>query len=343
MEKQTFEQALEAEGSSFLNEERLPLVLEADGRHNRFGDLLTYIEEKQEAIRAQLLRYGGVLFRGYDLSSAEHFSEIVEQLGLGKGVDYIGGDSPRDKVHKSVYTSTEAPPSVKIPLHNELSFVNSYPNHIYFFCEIPPVDRGETILGDARAIYKAIDPEVRARFEERRLGYVSNYYYKSRVMHLLNRMQRFHKSWIEVFETDSKQEVEEKCRLNDFAFRWNRNDWLRVEQIRPATMLHKETGEAVWFNQVHLYDFNPRLLGRGRWLGSNLLYSLPNTRLHEVHFADGSKIPRDDLYHILDVLDAKTIAFPWQKGDLLVLDNVLSMHGRATFTGRRRILTAMTS
>jgi alpha-ketoglutarate-dependent taurine dioxygenase len=45
----------------------------------------------------------------------------------------------------------------------------------------------------------------------------------------------------------------------------------------------------------------------------------------------------------MDTLDANTVAFPWQRGDMLVLDNVLSMHGRATFSGSRRILAAMTS
>jgi alpha-ketoglutarate-dependent taurine dioxygenase len=45
----------------------------------------------------------------------------------------------------------------------------------------------------------------------------------------------------------------------------------------------------------------------------------------------------------MDSLDANTVKFPWQRGDMLVLDNVLSMHGRATFDGPRRILTALTS
>jgi alpha-ketoglutarate-dependent taurine dioxygenase len=45
----------------------------------------------------------------------------------------------------------------------------------------------------------------------------------------------------------------------------------------------------------------------------------------------------------MDVLDRNTVSFPWERGDFLVLDNVLSMHGRATFDGPRRILAAMTS
>jgi alpha-ketoglutarate-dependent taurine dioxygenase len=65
--------------------------------------------------------------------------------------------------------------------------------------------------------------------------------------------------------------------------------------------------------------------------------------LHQVSHADGSPIRRDDIYHVMDVLDRNTIAFPWHRGDFLALDNVLSMHGRATFHGPRRILCAMTS
>jgi alpha-ketoglutarate-dependent taurine dioxygenase len=92
-----------------------------------------------------------------------------------------------------------------------------------------------------------------------------------------------------------------------------------------------------------LYDFNPRLLGLKRYIGAKLFYLQKRTRLHEVEFSDGSRIPRKDLYHILDTLNQKTVCFSWQKGDVLVLDNILSMHGRAPFTGKRRILTALTS
>ena len=108
-------------------------------------------------------------------------------------------------------------------------------------------------------------------------------------------------------------------------------------------MTHPETNEWVWFSQAHLYDFNPRLLGAWRWVAAKMFYARPHTRLHEVFHADGGKVARADLYHIMDTLDRNTVAFPWQRGDMLVLDNVLSMHGRATFHGPRRILAALTS
>lgn len=39
--------------------------------------------------------------------------------------------------------------------------------------------------------------------------------------------------------------------------------------------------------------------------------------------------------------EAEEVAFPWQPGDVLVVDNMLVSHGRRPFSGERRILVAM--
>lgn len=329
--------------TSTLNLQKLPLVIEPSESLASCEAFCGWLHERREHFHQELLKYGGLLFRGFPLQGASDFAAAIDHLALGRAVPYVGGDSPRKKIQGAVYTSTEAPPSIKIPLHNELSFVKNYPNHIYFFCEVAPQVDGETILGDARAIYQAVDPSVRERLETKGIKYVSAYYYKSTLMELLNRWQRSHKSWPEVFETDSKEELERACRAHEFGFEWTRKDWVRIEQVRPATLVHPLTGERVWFNQIHLYDFNPRLLGFLRYVGAKIVYAPKHRRLHEVFYADGTPIPREDIYHLLDVLDQNTIRFPWERGDFLVLDNVLAMHGRATFTGPRRILAAMTS
>jgi alpha-ketoglutarate-dependent taurine dioxygenase len=338
----TIEDLMQRTTTRFITQERFPLVIEPKVENLSFDACLDLLREEIGNIRKDLLQYGAVLLRHFPVHNESDFETVVQTLGFGKSVDYIGGDSPRTKIQGGVYTSTEAPPQVKIPLHNELSFVKHFPKHIYFFCQVPPLADGETIIGDARKIYQAIDDRVKRRFIEKGLKYVSCYYYKSKLMDWINSMQRSHKTWLDVFETENKQEVEQKCRENEFDFQWNQNDWIRISQKRPATYIHPETQEPVWFNQVHLYDFNPQLLGWWRYLAAKAFYCRDHMKLHEVFFADGTSIARDDLYHIMDILDAHTVYFPWQKGDLLILDNVLAMHGRATFKGPRRILTAMT-
>jgi alpha-ketoglutarate-dependent taurine dioxygenase len=332
----------EAFALSLFGNERLPLVL-SPKRPIAQRDFLEQLQSERTQLRQRLLEHGGLLFRGCPVENANDFAAAIESLGLGTAVNYIGGDSPRTKITASVYTSTEAPAKLKIPLHNELSFVRHYPKHIYFFCEVAPAQHGETILGDARRVYHALDADVRARFIEKRLKYVSAYYGQSRLMDLVNSLQPSHKSWRDVFETRDRDEVERLCREHDFEFAWHDANWLTISQTRPAAMKHPETGESVWFSQAHLYDFNPRLLGAWRFVAAKLFYARRHTRMHEVFHADGSRIARTDLYQLMDTLDANTVAFPWQTGDMLVLDNVLSMHGRATFSGARRILAAMTS
>lgn len=325
--------------TTYLNKEKLPLIVQPVAPLKK-SEFFEFVNSEQKVFQDLLKKEGALLFRGFSLESAGDFATFIHQLGLGAFIDYVGGDSPRNKVYEGVYTSTEAPPSFKIPLHNELSYVKHYPKHIYFFCEIPPKEKGETIIADARKIFQGINPQVKQKFIEKGLRYTSNYLYQDKFMKWITKNS--HKSWTQVFDTDSKSQVEKICREHDFEFHWGSNDWLQISQIRPAINTHPETGEPIWFNQAHLYDFNPRLLGPWKYLGAKLLYCRKDTKLHEVTFADGSAIPRKDLYHIMDVLDANTIAFPWQKGDLLILDNLLTMHGRAVFEGKRRILAAMT-
>lgn len=326
-----------------ISSNELPLIIEPANQQLTLQSAMHLIEKNREALKKHLLKTGGLLFRHFPIASENDFARLIKTFGLGSFIDYIGGDSPRKKITDGIYTSTEAPPSVKIPLHNELSFVDHFPKHIYFYCQIPPHKDGETIIGDSRKILQTMSEKIRSRFKEKGLKYTSCYYHKSHLMDFVNWLQPSHKTWIDVFETKDKQEVERKCCLSNFGYKWNVNDWIQISQQRPATIRHPQTNEEVWFNQAHLFDFNPKLLGAWRYAAAKLFYCREHMKLHEVSFGDLTKIPREDIYEVMSVLDANTIRFPWQKGDVLVLDNMLAMHGRATFKGKRLVMTAMTS
>ena len=323
--------------------EGFPAIITPQKANLSYEELTELLVQNKQPLEKALLKHGGLLFRDFPVESPMNFRNFIKTLNLGRFVDYVGGDSPRDKVAEEVYTSTEAPPPIHIPLHQELSYIKNSPRHIYFFCEIAPVVGGSTIIADARRVFKALNPEVKQRFQSKGLTYISHYYHRSKVMEWVNRLQRSHKSWTEVFETKNKSEVEKKCIENEFAWKWLHQDWIEIKQTRPAITEHPQTKEVVWFNQAHLFDFSPRLLGWARYIAAKLFYFRKSTRLHEIEFADGSPVSRKDLYHILDVLNENTVAFPWQRKDVLVLDNILAMHGRAPFKGKRRILTALTS
>ncbi|STX28801.1 pyoverdine biosynthesis regulatory gene SyrP-like protein [Legionella beliardensis] len=276
-------------------------------------NLLAY---KQE-FETLLLTYGAIIFRNLPVTEASQFAYFIEKLSLGKFFSYVGGDSPRSKLMDGIYTSTEAPPKIYIPLHQELSYLQTYPKHIYFFCEIEPATRGETIIGDAREVYKQLDPKLVARFQDKKITYISHYYQKSKLMDLINHFARSHKSWLEVFETTDPEEVMQFCKKSNIELHWLGKNWIELKHTMSPLLQHPITKETVWFNQAHLFDFSPKLLGLLRFLAAKLVYFRRLTRLHEVTFADGDKISRKDIYHIMDILDKCTASIPWKRGDIM--------------------------
>ena len=60
-----------------------------------------------------------------------------------------------------------------------------------------------------------------------------------------------------------------------------------------------------------------------------------------VCFEDNSEIPLDMLEEIRTVGHQNTVLFDWEKGDMILLDNVLTAHGRTSFKGPRKILVSM--
>jgi alpha-ketoglutarate-dependent taurine dioxygenase len=328
---------------SYLNVQKLPLTISLSEENQLLTDSLSWIETHRNDIKEQLTCHGAVLFRGLAVKSPADFAGVVEAALGKKPLDYRGGEGSRDKVEEGVYTSTKAPSNFTIPLHHELSCTRNPPANICFYCDVEPAEgTGQTTLGSTHRITEAIknDPVLWYQFKGKKIKYISRHPPQGS---MFNRINKTHKTWQEVFETNDKQEVERICQKKKFAYKWD-GDWIEVTRLAPATRTDSKRN-AYWHNQAHLYDANPRL--RGGWVNhilANIVYCRPSTRMYDVEFQDGTKIPRTDFYKIYDILDKETVKFDWKKGDVLIIDNKSSkgaMHGRASYEGERRILTSM--
>lgn len=304
----------------------LPLVIEPQGHAAGLEALLAWVAERKQWLEAQLLSHGGLLLRGFALSAPEEFQRFCA-IAATELRRYVGGDSPRKPVTDRIYTSTEYPSHLDIPLHNEMSYAVSWPAKIFFFCSQPPAEGGETPLAEGSKLLQAIPGEVRQRFADKGVRYVQN----------LHGGWGLGKSWQETFETSDKSEVERHCHASSIEFRWKGND-LWLSQERPAIITHPRTGQEVWFNQAHLWHVSA--LGAAKQHSMLKLMTEGELPQHAFH-GDGSAIDPADLEAIRLAYAKVQIAFPWRQADILVLDNVRVAHGRKAFKGPRRILTAM--
>jgi alpha-ketoglutarate-dependent taurine dioxygenase len=58
----------------------------------------------------------------------------------------------------------------------------------------------------------------------------------------------------------------------------------------------------------------------------------------EVQTACGEQLDEADVRAVAAVMDELAVNIPWQKGDLMLLDNRRAMHARRPFAPPRRVL-----
>lgn len=297
------------------------LVVRAPGR-DRLADRL---DDVRALADRHLNGCGAMLLRGFGGLDAAGFGGFA--AGFGRDLlPYDFASTPRRKIESGVYSSTEYPAHQWIPQHNEQSYTRRWPMKIWFFCDVAPGEGGATPISNSRVVYRRLDAAIRARFDQRRLMYVRNY---GRGLDL---------PWEEVFQTSDRADVEGFCRSQDIAWEWLDDGALRTFQVCQSEMRHPVTGEAVWFNQAHLFHVS----GLEPAVREALLDAVDEEDLpRNVVYGDGTPIEEAVLDEIRGVYRDATFSFPWMQGDVLLLDNMLTAHGRAPFSGPRRILVAM--
>ena len=309
---------------TFGESQILPLVIEPALR-----DLsaVQWIKENRDSVEALLDVHGAILFRGFKLSTPTQFEEFVKATG-GNPMPYTERSSPRHEVGNGIYTSTDYPPTHSIFPHNEHSYRKTFPLRIFFFCEIAAAEGGETPIVDVRRVLARISPAVRQKFMEKGWLYSRTF------------GDRFGLTWQNAFQTDDPAVVESYCRRNKIEWEWRPGGFLSTRQVRPAFAKHPRTGETLWFNHATFFHVSTLPEDVRKVLVAKFdERDLPNN----TYYGDGSPIEPEVLEELRSAYEQESKRFLWQAGDLLMVDNMLTAHARAPFSGPRRVLVAMTT
>lgn len=308
--------------------EHLPVVITPTA-DKRLPALHEYLRSEAEALQQLLGRHGGILFRGFDVNTPEDFRASNECLGA-QPFDYVGGNSPRSRVAADVFTSTEYPASEVISLHNEMSYLPSWPRRLFFCSMIPATRGGQTSLAHGGDVLRQLPVDVVERFCGKQINYIRN----------LQSDIPLGKNWQTTYQTQDRAEVEAIVASQGSTCRWQPNGSLRVSTRCKATLAHPDTGKEYWFNQAeqwHPTALNPAM----RSMFEEMVG--PGNLPHECEYGDGDPMEADVLVEIRRVLERSKLLFDWQRGDLLMVDNIAMMHGRESFGGERKTLAYLSA
>ena len=367
--------------SKLVDGRPFPITFSPDENRAPATELAGFITENQTTLQQTVATHGAVLLRGWTGDylgsprgsaypvgskrrhappSAETFADAFAALGLSV-CDMACSSAPRKPVAPGVYTSNEAPPQELIPFHHEMAQCPSQPTYIVFFCETPPAEGGETpILPSvwaARYLRKA-HPETAERLSQRGVRYVRIIPGETDAASPLGR------GWKATFKVETREEAERELERMEMSYEWlPSGDLKAVSKQMPALVMRD--GKETFYNAAVAAiegwadarnDASKAVVYGDD--GAALLLSDLNALRDTADYMRSQQVsPHSSLTHPL--LYPKTasltpslpsplpsphacqIAFEWQAGDMLLLDNRLAMHSRKSFTPPRRILAAV--
>jgi alpha-ketoglutarate-dependent taurine dioxygenase len=302
----------------------LPLVIEP-----AINDLalIEWARANKQLLERKLLQHGALLFRNFTVSSPQDYRQFATVIYSQLSV-FTANIHPTPKGEAvSQRTGVTYPINRKIRWHNEDSVDNfRWPSKIMFYCSKKAEQGGETPITDCRRLLGTIPAETKRKFIERGVMFVKNYY------------PELGMNWQADFGTRDKSEMERHCREASIEVTWKEDGQPRLRYVRPAVVPHPATGELIWFNQaqlVHVFFQDPEV--RDLWKLSFTEENFPSN----CYYGNGSPITDSEMLDIVRAYDEVETVFPWQEGDILLLDNMLTAHARNPFVGAREIYVAM--
>ena len=238
-------------------------------------------------------RHGVLLFRGFDLDPNEitHVTNVyTERYAIDANRRAIRFQDNQGVVRDVDYHNIEKGDS-SVKLHSESSFTAAWPEIIWFYCHIPPINDGNTILCDGVKLWEKLS------FTTQDMFLAEPVRYELMIPVAKKKPGKGKRPWIS--RTPG---------LKGGILDWN-TGLLHTTQLRYAVQEGRSINNLCFANHLIVtLESEPQLTGRA--------------------MCSGLEIPTNIMDEISYNADQLTYDHEWQKGDLLMIDNKRIMHGR---------------
>jgi len=314
------------DGQFNFDQSVFPSVVLNQGQFETVEATNVWVQQHLGELEAELSRSGALLFRGFPINSAETFDAFSAAFGY-PSFTYKESLSNAVRINftERVFTANEAPKEVEIYLHHEMAQTPISPEKLFFFCKSAADQGGATPICRSDQLYKALkseQPNLAKDFENKGLRYTTHMPSQDDIQSGQGR------SWASTLSVESKDEAEKKLAQLGYDWQWQADNSLKaITPVLPAVL--DLGGKKVFYNQL--------VAAYMGWAG---VRENPSSALM---FGDGTAIPKECLERIAELSQKFTFDLQWQDGDVALLDNKMTMHGRRPYSGerKRQVLVAL--
>jgi alpha-ketoglutarate-dependent taurine dioxygenase len=305
--------------------EAFPLVRQCRTTGADLSRVSEWLTAERDKLLEQAASAGAILFRGLPLKTAEDFDSFVAAFGL-RNFPYDQSLSNAVRINRTprVFTANEAPPAVKIFLHHEMAQTPIYPSHLFFFCEQAAESGGQTPLCRSDVLWQRLVercPDFARDCEIKGLRYTN-------VMPSENDLQSgMGRSWQSTLRATTRTQAESRLSELGYSGEWLADGCLRATTpVLPAVRTLTD-GRKTFFNQL--------IAAYQGWKDGR------NDPAKAIAHGDGSPLDPAAANRAAQWADELAFDLPWQAGDVALVDNFVTMHGRRSFTGTRKVLASL--
>ena len=314
-----------------------PLFLLAlPGAFDTVEDVVEWTTERRPVLDALIIEHGGIVLRDFPIATSEDFNVVISVFPpYQRG--YIGGAGPRATITGRVMEATQLSETMRLTLHSEMGYSQTYPPRIAFFCRKPAEVGGETTIGNMRKFMGMYPADIREKLERLKGRTVRNFAAcgASRGQRVTDHPDN--RGWDDAFSTDNRADVERHCAEMGMTPIWNDNGTLTLVTHLEPFAIHPVTGERFYRLQIHTNKAfeTPERLAVTQALRAS--QAIPSGH----SMGNGEPLPDEDCERLAANYRAVTVAWPWHSGDVMILDNLIVTHGRNPYRGTRDTQVAL--
>mmetsp|Transcript_9025 Transcript_9025/g.25011 ORF Transcript_9025/g.25011 Transcript_9025/m.25011 type:complete len:426 (+) Transcript_9025:147-1424(+) len=306
---------------------------------------LKYFQENAMDLKKKMQIHGAVVFRDFELmKEQEGFQQFYKAVGMKTCLDPLHSVSARPTVdgnkNSPVYEAVnkESRKNFFIGMHNEFVGTRA-PRAAAFVCFKAAETGGEFIIADGRRMFRDLDADLVDELYNRQIRYsVMELPFFGWIDNLPDPVQG---PAMAVVKGIVSAAINAKVDF-DVEMLWGEAGYDNTKMLQarapsqPPIVVHPTTAEPTWFCNVHSHSSKLRKDRESVYGAERFEDGASQINKSDMFFGDDGQISDEQLVHMDEVTQKNSRYVKMREGDVVLLDNYKTMHGRNVFDGTRK-------